>query len=128
MRRKRRKGHQAGVQSQMKAIFINAKNQTVSMIEVENDLQAMYDKIRCLLVHDQNDSLAFAAMQSLFRGNAQHISDFRDDVFGAENHQTIIFQNLSVAMRNDVSSFTPDQQNQRTFRKPQLGQSHSVEF
>ena len=34
----------------MNAIFIDAKNQTVSMIEVENDLQAMYDKIGCLLV------------------------------------------------------------------------------
>ncbi len=34
----------------MKAIFIDAKNQTVSQIEVENDLQAMYDKIGCLLV------------------------------------------------------------------------------
>ena len=34
----------------MKAIFIDAKNRTVSMIEVENDLQAMYDKIGCLLV------------------------------------------------------------------------------
>ena len=34
----------------MNAIFIDAKNKTVSMIEVENDLQAMYDKIGCLLV------------------------------------------------------------------------------
>ena len=34
----------------MKAIFIDAKKQTVSLIEVENDLQAMYDKIGCLLV------------------------------------------------------------------------------
>ena len=34
----------------MNAIFIDAQNQTVSMIEVENDLQAMYDKIGCLLV------------------------------------------------------------------------------
>ena len=34
----------------MKAVFIDAKNKTVSMIEVENDLQAMYDKIGCLLV------------------------------------------------------------------------------
>ena len=34
----------------MKAIFIDAKNRTVSLIEVENDLQAMYDKIGCLLV------------------------------------------------------------------------------
>ena len=34
----------------MKAIFIDAKKQTVSLIEVENDLQAIYDKIGCLLV------------------------------------------------------------------------------
>ena len=34
----------------MKSIFIDAKNQTVCLIEVENDLQAMYDKIGCLLV------------------------------------------------------------------------------
>lgn len=34
----------------MNAIFIDAKNKTVSMIEVENDLHAMYDKIGCLLV------------------------------------------------------------------------------
>ena len=34
----------------MNAIFIDAKNKTVSLIEVENDLQAMYDKIGCLLV------------------------------------------------------------------------------
>ena len=34
----------------MNAIFIDAKNKTVSQIEVENDLQAMYDKIGCLLV------------------------------------------------------------------------------
>ena len=34
----------------MKAIFIDAKNKTVSQIEIENDLQAMYDKIGCLLV------------------------------------------------------------------------------
>ena len=34
----------------MKAIFIDAKKQTVSQIEVENDLQALYDKIGCLLV------------------------------------------------------------------------------
>ena len=34
----------------MNAIFIDAKNKTVSQIEIENDLQAMYDKIGCLLV------------------------------------------------------------------------------
>ena len=34
----------------MKAIFIDAKNQTVSQIEVENDLQSMYDKIGCRVV------------------------------------------------------------------------------
>ena len=34
----------------MNAIFIDAKNKTVSLIEVENDLQAMYDIIGCLLV------------------------------------------------------------------------------
>ena len=34
----------------MNAIFIDAKNQTVSLIEIENDLQAMYDKTGCLLV------------------------------------------------------------------------------
>ena len=34
----------------MNAIFIDAKNKTVNQIEVENDLQAMYDTIGCLLV------------------------------------------------------------------------------
>ena len=34
----------------MKSIFIDAKNKTVSLIEIENDLQALYDKIGCLLV------------------------------------------------------------------------------
>ncbi len=34
----------------MKAIFIDAKNETVSMIEVENSRQAIYDKIGCRLI------------------------------------------------------------------------------
>ena len=35
----------------MKAIFINVHDRTVSPVEIENDLHAMYDKIGCLLVH-----------------------------------------------------------------------------
>ena len=34
----------------MKAIFINVHDQTVSPVEIENDLHAMYDKIGCRLV------------------------------------------------------------------------------
>ena len=34
----------------MKAIYIDAKNETVSLIEVENSRQAMYDKIGCQLI------------------------------------------------------------------------------
>ena len=54
--------------------------------------------------------MIFAVMQSLFRGAPQHIPGFREDVLGAENHQTVIFQDLDVAVRNDVSAFPPDQQ------------------
>ena len=34
----------------MKAIFINVHDRTVSPVEIENDLHAMYDKIGCDLV------------------------------------------------------------------------------
>ena len=34
----------------MKAIFIDARNQTVTEIEIENDLYVMYDKIGCRVV------------------------------------------------------------------------------
>ena len=34
----------------MKAIYIDAKNGTVSLIEVENSRQAMYNKIGCQLI------------------------------------------------------------------------------
>ena len=45
----------------MKAIFIDAANKTVTGIEIENDLQAMYDKIGCLLVQvvEYRDELIF---------------------------------------------------------------------
>jgi len=68
------------------------------------------------------------AMPSLFGSSPQHFSGFREDAFGAENHQTVIFQDLNVAVRNDESAFPPDQQDQRTFRQPQLGQTHTDEF
>ena len=34
----------------MKAIFINVHDRTVSPVEIENDLHAMYDKIGCDIV------------------------------------------------------------------------------
>ena len=34
----------------MKAVFIDAKNQTVEDIEIENDLNAFYKKIECEIV------------------------------------------------------------------------------
>ena len=81
----------------MKAIFIDAKNQTVSQIEVENDLQSMYDKIGCrvvqvveyrneLIVCDEEARLkpweyGFALGDWRIRGSALIVSDTEDGDF-----------------------------------------------
>ena len=81
----------------MNAIFIDAQNQTVSMLEVENDLQAMYDKIGCLLVQvvEYRDELivcdeearlkqwehGFALGDWRIVGNALIVSDTEDGDF-----------------------------------------------
>ena len=96
----------------MKAIFIDAANKTVTGIEIENDLQAMYDKIGCLLVQvvEYRDELIVCDEEARLKqwehgfalgawricGNALIVSDNEDGDF-ADTKMTV--EDVAKAIR-----------------------------